>query len=137
MKKIMFVILTAMVLMTGCTNKLNTYEEINYDGFIEKVENKESFILFVGSATCSHCDAFKKTINKIVKKYQVNIYYIDIHEFTSEQLNKFKTYINFDSTPTTVFIYDGEEKTTYNRIIGNVSYEKVIERLTKEGYIKE
>lgn len=137
MKKVFLLIIMLLPLLAGCGSKLTTYEEIEYDEFIEKIENKDDFILFIGSSTCQHCDAFKETVKSVVKKYQIKIYYIDIHKFTEQQSNKFKTYINFSSTPTTVFIYNGIEKTTYNRINGNLSYDKVIDKLTKAGFIKE
>lgn len=137
MKKILLIMIIMLSVITGCGSKLKTYEEIDYDTFIEKMEKQDSFILFIGSSTCQHCDAFKIKVNNIVKKYQIKIYYIDIHEFDENQSNKFKTYINFSATPTTVFISDGAEETTYNRINGNIDYDKVVEKLTKAGYIKE
>ncbi len=137
MKKIFLFIITLLFLFTGCGKKLTTYEELEYDEFIEKIENKDSFVLFIGSATCQHCDVFKETIKSVIKNYQIKVYYIDIHKFSEQQSNKFKTYINFSATPTTVFIYDGDEKTTYNRINGNLSYDKVVSKLTKAGFIEE
>lgn len=137
MEKIFLITIMLLPILTGCGSKLSSYEEIDYNEFIEKIENKETFALFIGSSTCQHCDAFKGTVNRIVKKYQVKIYYIDIHKFDENESKKFKTYINFSATPTTVFITDGEEQTTYNRINGNLSYDKVVEKLTKAGYIKE
>lgn len=137
MKKILFIAVITLVSLTGCNSKLKTYEEIDYNTFIDKIENKESFILFIGSSTCQHCDAFKVTIKNIVKKYQIKIYYIDIHKFDEDQSKKFKTYINFSATPTTVFITNGKEKTTYNRINGNLNYDKVVEKIKKAGFIKE
>ena len=53
------------------------------------------------------------------------------------QYNEFVTYVNFGgSTPTTVFITDGVEKTTYNRIVGALSYSKIESKFEKAGYIK-
>lgn len=138
MKKIFICLILLLPLIVGCnSSKLKEYEEISYDEFITKIDNKDDFILFIGSATCSHCASFKTTINSIIQKYQIKIYYIDINKFNVDQENKFRSYINFGGTPTTVFIYSGEEKTTYNRINGNLGYDKVVDRLTKEGYIKE
>ena len=127
-----------LFIITGCGKKISTYKEINYNEFKEMINNKESFPLFVGSHECSHCDDFKKTVNRIVENYQIDIYYIDVANMTTEEYNKFLTIVNFGgSTPTTVFITDGEEKTVYNRIIGALSYNKVVEKLKKIGYIKE
>ena len=142
MKKIFFIAMIILVALTGCGSKLKSYEEIDYNTFIEKMENNENFALFIGSSTCQHCDAFKVTVKNIVKKYQIKIYYIDIHKFDDEQSKEFNTYINFNATPTTVFIENGVEKTDDKgnkiyRINGNLRYDKVVEKLTKVGYIKE
>lgn len=136
LKKILFMVILVLSL-TGCGNKIKTYEEISYKQFVQKIENKDSFILFIGAESCQHCSMYKNTINKIVENYQVKIYHIDMDKLSETEYSKFKTYINFSGTPTTAFIYDGKEENTYNRISGNKSYDKVKERLIKEGYIKE
>lgn len=139
MKKRFFVfglIIMMMFMVTACKKKITTYEEITYSQFQEKIKNKESFILFVGSSTCSACDRYKVTLNEIIEDYQVKIYYIDISKFDVTQQSEFLTVINFNSTPTTVFITDGEEKTVYNRIVGALSYSKIEAKLEKAGYIK-
>ena len=67
----------------------------------------------------------------------IDIFYTDVDTFSEEDYEKFKTEFSFDgSTPTTIFFNDGEEKTTATRIEGNVSTEKVINKLKKNGFIK-
>lgn len=140
MKKInlwLLFLITFSFFICGCGKKITTYEEIKFDEFMEMINNKETFPLFVGSHECSHCDDFKKTINNVIEDYQIKIYYIDIANMTNEEYNKFLTIVNFGgSTPTTVFITDGKEETVYNRIVGALSYSKVVEKLKKVGYIK-
>lgn len=139
MKKRFFVfslIVIMIFITTACKKKLTTYEEITYTQFQEKIKDKESFILFVGSSTCGACDKYKVTLNKIIKDYQVKVYYVDISKFDITEQREFLTVINFSSTPTTVFITDGEEKTVYNRIVGALSYSKIEAKLEKAGYIK-
>lgn len=141
MKKLFLILCLIIPLLTGCGNK--TYEEIDYDTFLEKIENKDNFILFIGSETCQHCALYKSKVNKIIQNYNIMIYYIDINKFSDEQENKFKTYINFSSTPTTVFIENGEEKhdksgnVSIYRINGNLDYDKVVDKIKKAGFIKE
>lgn len=131
-------IVTFVCVVTGCNKKMTTYEEINYGQFKEKIENKDSFALFVGSSQCSHCDDYKVTLNKFITNYQVQVYYIDVAQMTNEEINEFNTVVNFGgSTPTTVFITDGIEKTVYNRIVGALPYNKVVSKFEKAGYIKE
>lgn len=138
MKKIIICFIALITLcLTGCGKKLTTYHELSYDDFMKKIENKESFPLVVGSSQCSHCADFKITMEKFIKDYQIEVYYIDVLSLTTEQYNEFVSYVNFGgSTPTTVFITDGEEKTIYNRIVGALSYSKVVAKYKSTGYIK-
>ncbi len=139
MKKIflsLVCILTALICVTGCNNKLKTYEEVNYNKLMEMLDKKESFALFVGSSECSHCATYKVTLEKFISEYQVKVYYINILDLSTDEYNHFISLINFGgSTPTTVFITDGEEKTIYNRIIGSVDYSKVVSKFKSAGYI--
>lgn len=139
MKNIKYLLSICLILglfcITGCKKK--TYIEIKYDEFKQKIENKESFPLFIGSSQCSHCDDYKVTLNELIKEYGVKIYYIDIAKMEKEDYYEFLTYVNFGgSTPTTVFIKDGVEETVYNRINGALSYSKVEKKFEKAGYIK-
>lgn len=137
MKKwIMFVVISLTLFTTACGNKLTTYEEIDYQKFNTMIEAEQSFVLFIGSTTCSHCDLYKETLNEAIKKYQVHIYYIDVSKLSSDENNKLKLVANYTGTPTTVFIENGQETSMYDRIDGNRPMDKVIEKLKKKGYIK-
>lgn len=138
MKKILmiFAALLCIFVSTGCGTR--TYKTITFDEYKSKIDNKESFILFIGSETCSHCTEFKKTINEVLKEYNVEINYIDISKFTVTESEKFNAMVKFTGTPTTVFYENGvEEHPSYNRISGSRSYSEVVKALKKNGYIKE
>ena len=64
-----------VVLLSGCGNKITTYDEINYTEYSGMIENKDTFILYIGSSNCSHCADFKPTLefsgNKYCSKYKV------------------------------------------------------------------
>ena len=112
MKKILYFCLLglAILLLGGCTKKLDGYDEITIDELKEMVENKEDIILFIGSDQCSHCSTYKVTVNEIVKTYQIDIKYINIAKLDETGLQDLLKISNFgNSTPTTVFIKDGEE----------------------------
>lgn len=137
MKKLLLFLFACVSLLVGCSNG-GTYEEISFNDYKEMINNKESFILFIGSTQCSHCASFKKTINKVVSDYDVKVYYIDIYNFSEKESKEFDGMIKFTGTPTTVFYNEGvEEHPSYNRINGNKPYSKVVEMFTKNGYIKE
>ncbi|MBQ9181728.1 MAG: thioredoxin family protein [Bacilli bacterium] len=134
MKK--FLIFSLLILLAGCS-KLTTYKEINYKKLTSKLDNSESFILFIGSSTCSHCDNFKKTINSVIKDYQVEVYYIDISKLSDNEKNLISSKIQFKYTPTTIFIEKGVASSDVTkRIVGEASYDKVVKKLKANGYIE-
>ena len=107
------------------------------------VENKESFILFIGSRTCSHCAEFKITLEEVIENYNVDFKYLDIANLSTEERISFSSSINFEGTPTTVFIEEGVDNSCNlftcdeaKRIEGALSYEKTVEILKNNGYIK-
>ena len=109
---------------------------LSYDEIMEKIDNKESFILCISRTTCSHCNVYKPKLRKVANKYDIKIYYTDVDKYTKNDLKDFNSKISFDGgTPTTLFIKDGKEKTTATRIEGDVSIEKIVDKLKKNGFI--
>lgn len=113
-------------------------KELNVDEVIEKINNKESFVLCISQTTCAHCASYKPKLEKASNNYNIEIFYIDIDKYEQEEINEFKKNISFDgSTPVTAFIIDGEETTASNRIFGNSSYDKIVSKLKSNGFIEE
>lgn len=110
--------------------------KLNYDEIMEKMDNNESFVLCISRTTCSHCNVYKPKLRKVANKYDIKIYYTDVDKYSKNDLKDFNSKISFDGgTPTTLFIKDGEEKTTATRIEGDVSIEKIVDKLKKNGFI--
>lgn len=131
---ILLSILTAILI----TVKNNNLLKLNYNEVIEKVNNKENFVLCISASECVHCNEYKPKLKKITNKYNIKIYYVNIDEFSNEDYENFKTQFSFDgSTPITIFFKEGTEKTTATRIEGNVKTEKIIEKLKSNGFIIE
>ena len=108
--------------------------ELNYNDVKEKLKNKENFVLCISRTSCSHCFDYKPKLEEVAKENNIDIYYIDIDKYDEEE---FSNLISFDgSTPTTIFIKNGDEKTTSSRINGDVSKSKIIEKLKSNGFIK-
>lgn len=138
MKKILMVITLLLfgISLTGC-KKYTTYTELTYTELQEKMDNKETFVVVLGSSTCSACALYKTTMEKVIKDYQVEIFYLDIAKLSGDDDSKFESKFVISGTPTTVFIEEGVEKSTYNRINGAASYTAVVKNLKKHGYIGE
>jgi len=112
------------------------FNEIKYKEVIEKIENDESFVLVVSQTNCVHCASYKPKIEKVANKYKLNIYYIDVDLLNDTENEKFSSYINYDGTPITVFIKNGEETSIATRINGDASIEKIERKLKSNGFIK-
>lgn len=138
MKKVFMIIslLVCVIGLTGCS-KYKTYTELSFDEFQNKLNNKDSFVVVMGSSTCSACAMYKKTMQDVIKDKQVEIFYLGLDKLNDEQYSKIYSKYVIESTPTTIFIKDGTETTTYDRIIGAASYSKVVDALKKHGIIGE
>lgn len=133
-----FVIVIALILIFALLNTdSNKLVNLSYEEIIQKVDNKEDFILCVSRVDCPHCIEYKPKLSRVSVKYKITIYYTDIDTFSEEDYQEFRTRFSFDgSTPTTIFFRNGEEKTTATRIDGNVSFDKIVNKLKSNGFIK-
>lgn len=114
--------------------KYTTYIDIDYTELMEKIDNKEDFILFIYQTGCSHCESFEPKLNEVIKKYNLEIYAINLKDLDDIQYEKVKNRTFVSGTPTTVYFKDGKKE---DKITGDKSLEKLISFLKKAGYIKE
>lgn len=130
--------LTVCFLFVGCTaketNHVKSYVEIDYITYQEKIKNKDNFALYIGSATCSACQRFKTTLEKVITDYDLEIFYIDISQLSAEQYTEIWDVSNIGGTPTIVFISDGNIK-LFPRIDGAVPEALLVDQLKSAGYI--
>ena len=136
MKKIfkMLILTMSILFVTSCSNQ--SIKEIDYNEFNKMINKQKDFIIYVGSATCSNCEEFSPKFENVVKKYDIeDVYYIDLDKFSDEEKSKLNKIINISGTPTVAFIDDGTEESSFNRITGNVTEEKIISRLKSNDYI--
>ena len=130
------VIILAVLYFFGFFEKENYCTEISLAELEEKLENKDTFVIFFGSTVCIHCKDFQPTINQVIKDDGITIYYLNVYKLSSEENNKLLSLINYgSSTPQLYFIENGEYS-QYNKLSGARSYKEVVEKLEKNGYIK-
>lgn len=135
MKKL-FLLLFSFLLMSGCSTK-TTYDEVSYDELNDMLDDKKSFILFIGSSTCSACTTYKETLNLVIEEYNVDVKYIDLSKLSSSEDASLTSEFPITGTPTTVFIEKGDEEDTHNRIVGNAKKSKIVDKFKENGYIKD
>lgn len=112
---------------------------ITGEELLEKIENKETFILAFTQEGCSHCEEYKPVLNRVLTENDIYAYEVDLSKLRKNEStnNKVKQLFNVDGTPTTIFINDGEEKTTINRLIGSSNYSSLVKKLKDRGFITE
>ena len=110
---------------------------ISYKDLMNKIDNKEDFVLVISKTDCSHCLEYKPKVSSVANEYKIMIYYIDIDKLTQKQSAKIKEVFNYSGTPTTIFIIDGTEETAANRIVGEAKREKIVAKLKSNGFIDE
>lgn len=124
------------LILTGCSSKEEHIKEISFNEFKEKIESKDSFALYIGNKNCSHCVSYLPTLKSVLNKYNITIYHLDNSKLSDSEQTNLKTYASISGTPTVLFITDGEEETTLNRIVGETTKEETIEIFKTNGYIK-
>lgn len=110
--------------------------ELKINELVEKVNNKESFILVVTQTTCSHCAEYKPRLKKILADNDIIGYYIEKDLLSEEETTTLNNIANVSGTPTTVFITEGTEVSSNTRLVGAKSVDAIESRLKAMGYIK-
>lgn len=120
------------------TNKTDTsfITTITFSEFEQLIEDKETFILFIGSTECGACKLFTPNLEAVLTKYKIKINYIAHNKLDNEERSNFQHLIQFDRYPTVVFFENGIENSTINRIVGAAPQNKIIEKLKDNGYIE-
>ena len=101
----------------------------------EKIDNKDSFILVITQDGCSHCQNYAPIIREISEEYNIKIYDLNLTNLTKDEKDELINIANVNGTPTTLFFKNGEEESTLNRINGEASSSKLVNKLKKLGYI--
>ena len=136
---IIAIVLLVLIISGLILNKIfngSMLKELSVNEVIEKIDDKDSFVLCISQTTCAHCASYKPKLENVANKYNLEIYYIDIDKYEKEEIDEFKTKISFDgSTPVTAFIVEGEESSIASRLFGNVSSDKIVNKLKNFKFI--
>lgn len=133
MKKVLFILISVLFL-SGCALGGTKVKNISYDELNTKMTNNETFVLYIGSSECSHCAIVKPLLDKVVKKYDLEVYYINMANVTNDQYNAVKEKTNLQGTPTILAVKNGKSKTT-NRLVGETDEEGIINFFKEIGEI--
>jgi len=135
---ILLMFLLLIILFAFINNIKYAYlKEISYSDLNSMIEEEKDFILYISNEYCTYCKLFEPKLNSVANKYKLLIYKIDTATLTTDENKNFKSTVGNVATPTVVFFYEGVESGSSNRIEGNVSTQKIIDRLKANDYIKD
>lgn len=124
-------------MISGCSKATSTHAikkdfskdpiiEVGYDCICQMIDEKESFVLYIGRPDCKDCQEFEPYLNDYLQKHPgVYIYYFDIKQYrdrskqdgASDEDKKFYEQLydqfEFSWTPTLKFVYEGQFEGTY------------------------
>jgi thioredoxin 1 len=124
MKKI-FILLTALFLLAGCTNQATsplpepmvgggTYENYTEERYLE-LKGQKSFALFFHAKWCGECKSIEKNLMKNLSSYPEGVVILKADYDTETELKK-----EFDvKVQTTFVIFDAKGNVTMNKPIFN------------------
>ena len=97
-----------------------------------------TYFVYTGRETCSHCIDFLPSLQRSVREYYYELYYLDIDTVSNNDINTVKNMSNklqeFGSTPIVYAIRNGE---VVDNQLGYTTYANYEQFLTTNGVIKK
>ena len=86
---IFIVIIIGVIIWYSISVESKNFIKLNYSEVLEKVNNKESFILCVSASECIHCNSYRPKLKKISNDYNIKIYYTDVDKFRDDDYKQY------------------------------------------------
>ena len=133
MKKIFLLSLIFLsFILTGCSS--NTLSKITIDEVKEKMNKKESFVIYFAS---ENDNSLKKNLESVLEEYKLEGYQVDINKIKSDDENNFRLLIDY-SDPSIVFVVNGVDSSILSHITSDETTKKdIIKRLIDMNFITE
>lgn len=132
MKKI-FAVIMILLLTTACSNNLKT---LNIKNLEEKLEAKETFILYITNED-EYGKTLKNTLLEIKEENNLNTFSINTNKLTDDEIKTLKKYFYYDNENIIIFINEGEEQTVLSRISDTyITKDNLINELRLQGFLK-
>lgn len=135
MKKIVVSLVLCLMLLSGCgsSSKYSEPISLDFEGFKEKIENKESFALLVWRTGCSHCESFEPKLDKVIKDYDLEVYSIDTSKLSEKEYSVLENKTFVQGTPTTFIFKDGVKT---DKMVGDKAETAIIEFFKNNNIIR-
>ena len=134
MKKIsMLLLMVITFLLTGCGNADNSLTKISFDDLNQKIESKESFIIYFDNGDNTK---LQNKLEKVLTTNNLDGYYIDTTKINDSDKIKLQTTIYYE-TPSIVFIIEGKDPSKLSHVTNSdITTKELTARLKDLKFIK-
>ncbi len=130
MKKIFLLVLIVLsFILTGCTS--NVLSNISIDEVKEKMNNKESFIIYF---TDKDSELLETNLKEVLAENNLKGFKVDISKINSDEENNFRLLIDY-TNPSIVFIKDGIDPSILSHIKNDATKKDITQKLIDMNFI--
>lgn len=131
-KFLLLILLTISFILTGCSN--SSLLNISIDEIKEKMNNKESFIVYF---TSENNKALENNLSDVLEENNLKGYKVDINKIKDEDENDFRLLIDYEDS-SVVFVVNGIDSSKLSHITNNdITKKDIHKRLIDMNFIKE
>lgn len=132
--KRLFMGFVMLFMLTGCSSN-NSLQEINYDELKSKIENKESFVLYVSKTGCTYCEEYEPVLIEVLNDNKLEAYKVNLANMSEAEKNSVSKKVGLEGTPTLIYIENGISDID-GSLVGSNTYENTKDFFKTIGYIE-
>lgn len=132
---VIIIVALAVVAIVFSEDEDKYLHEISYSKVMKKIDNNDTFILYIKQTDCEHCKVFTPRFMSALKESKLEAYVLNLTNLSTEDNEKYKDDFDVEGTPTVLFYDEGNESLI--RIEGEQTKEKIISKLKSAGFIEE
>ncbi|MBX4268548.1 thioredoxin domain-containing protein [Clostridium estertheticum] len=107
------------------TSKVKILLDINKESLAEKIENKESFLVYIGRPSCPDCRKFTPKLEKKLTdtNKQILYYNTEVHASKKQEMRVYLNSLGIKSVPTIMGVSKGNVEKVYDCSVESQSEE--------------
>lgn len=109
-------------------------KDISLNEVVDKIDNKDSFILYIKQTDCEHCKSFTPNFISVLSQNNIKAYSLNISNLSEEENTTYSELFDVEGTPTVLFFDKGNESLI--RIEGEQTKAKIKSKIEAAGFIK-
>lgn len=131
---IIFVAIIAILVVVALlpTDEDKYLKEITVKEVKEKIDKKESFILYTKQTDCEHCKAFTPRFASALKEFKQEAFVVNLTNLSDEDKQEYEKLTGVEGTPTVLFYKDGAKSLI--TIDGEQPKERIKSKLKSAGF---